>query len=190
MIFSDDGLIDLLSSGALEITDVDLSTIQPSSIDLRLSPLFRVFDTHKYTHIDPHDRQPDLTKLIDVKDRPFVLHPDEFVLGQTHECVTLDAKLTARIEGKSSNGRLGIQVHSTAGVIDPGFCGNITLELSNVAKLPVLLWPMMWIAQLTVFELSSPARRPYGSLGLNSKYQYQMQPTASLAFLNQPSDNL
>jgi dCTP deaminase len=182
VIYSDADLLALISSGELGVDPHPIiNAIQPSSIDLRLSQYFRVFNSSKYTHIDPRELPDDLTELVDVGARPFILHPGEFVLGSTVEKVTIGSTIAARIEGKSSNGRIGIQVHSTAGVIDPGFCGNITLELSNVASLPIELWPDMWIGQLTVFMMTSLARRPYGSPELGSKYQHQAGPTAPRA---------
>jgi dCTP deaminase len=184
MILSDRDLLAAINTDRLSIFPFDESAVQPSTIDLRLSQYFRVFDNSKYTHIDPRESQDDLTTLIDVESRPFILHPGEFVLGSTHEKIQIGNDVAARVEGKSSNGRLGIQVHSTAGVIDPGFQGNITLELSNVARLPVILQPGMWIAQLTVIEMTSSARRPYGHRELNSKYQDQIGPAVSKSCLN------
>lgn len=184
MILSDVDLLKALDVGDFEVTPFDLAALQPSTIDLRLSQYFRVFDNSKYTHIDPRQPQEDLTSAVDIGTRPFILHPGEFVLGSTCETVAIGPSLAARVEGKSSNGRLGIQVHSTAGVIDPGFRGSITLELSNIARLPVVLWPQMWIAQLTIIQMTSPARRPYGSGGLNSKYQNQSGPMASRSYRN------
>src|SRR5689334_16779472 len=135
--------------------------LQPSSIDIRLDRYFRVFDNTRYTHIDPQLRQDELTTLVEADgDEPFVLHPGEFVLGSTFEAVTLPDDLAGRLEGKSSLGRLGLLTHSTAGFIDPGFTGHITLELSNVANLPITLWPGMKIGQLCLFRLSTPAGRP------------------------------
>jgi dCTP deaminase len=184
VILSDVDLLSALGSGSLAVSPFGNGMLQPSSIDLRLSRYFRVFDNSKYTHIDPRASQEDLTTMVDKGIEPFILHPGEFVLGSTYESVEVGPTLAARVEGKSSNGRLGIQVHSTAGVIDPGFRGNITLELSNIARLPVMLWPQMWIAQLTVIQMTSSARWPYGSEGLNSKYQNQTGPVASLSHKN------
>jgi dCTP deaminase len=158
--------------------------IQPSSIDVRLDKFFRVFDNHKYASIDPSIEQPDLTRLVEVDgDKPFVLHPGEFVLGSTFESVSLPDDIAARLEGKSSLGRLGLLTHSTAGFIDPGFEGNVTLELSNTATLPINLWPGMKIGQLCFFQLSSPAEHPYGSSAYGSRYRGQRGPTASKSFL-------
>jgi dCTP deaminase len=159
--------------------------LQPSSIDVRLDRFFRVFVNTKYTHIDPSLQQDELTSLVEPEgDEPFVLHPGEFVLGSTFEQITLPDDLAGRLEGKSSLGRLGLLTHSTAGFIDPGFSGHITLELSNVANLPITLWPGMKIGQLCLFRLSSPAEHPYGSAGVGSRYQGQRGPTPSKAYLN------
>jgi dCTP deaminase len=184
MLLSDRGLKWHIAAEALTITPFDESLIQPASIDVRLDKWFRVFNNHQYTHIDPSTEQADLTRLVEVKDGPFVLHPGEFVLGSTLETVSLDASLAARAEGKSSLGRLGLLVHSTAGFIDPGFSGQVTLELSNVANLPITLWPGMKIGQLCVFQLSSPAEAPYGSGAAGSRYQSQAGPTPSRAWEN------
>lgn len=163
----------------------DPSMVQPSSIDVRLDGLFRVFNNSRYTHIDPKLPQEELTTLVEVRgDDPFILHPGEFVLGSTLEQVTIPAHLAARLEGKSSLGRLGLVTHSTAGFIDPGFSGHITLELSNVANLPIALYPGMKVGQLAIFQMTSPAEKPYGSGAVGSKYQGQRGPTASKAYLN------
>jgi len=159
--------------------------IQPSSIDVRLDRFFRLFSNHKYPYIDPAENQPDLTRLVEVDgDEPFILHPGEFVLGSTYERVTLPDDIAARLEGKSSLGRLGLLTHSTAGFIDPGFTGHVTLELSNVATLPIKLWPGMKIGQMCFFRLTSPAEKPYGSAAYSSRYQGQRGPTASRSYLN------
>ena len=164
---------------------LDLGMVQPSSVDVRLDRFFRLFDNHKYQHIDPAVDQPDLTRLVEVDAmESFVLHPGEFVLGATYEAVTLPDDIAARLEGKSSLGRLGLLTHSTAGFIDPGFSGHVTLELSNVATLPITLWPGMKIGQLCFFRLSSPAEHPYGSDKYGSRYQGQSGPTASRSFQN------
>ena len=158
--------------------------VQPSSVDVRIDRYFRLFDNHKYAVIDPALEQPELTRLVEVaSDEPFVLHPGEFVLASTYERVTLPDDVAARLEGKSSLGRLGLLTHSTAGFIDPGFSGHVTLELSNVATLPIKLWPGMKIGQLCFFRLSSPAEQPYGTV-LGSRYQGQRGPTASRSYLN------
>jgi dCTP deaminase len=154
-------------------------------MDVRIDRFFRLFDNHKYPFIDPAEDQPELTRLIEVgSDRPFILHPGEFVLGSTYELISLPDDIAARLEGKSSLGRLGLLTHSTAGFIDPGFSGHVTLELSNVATLPIKLWPGMKIGQLCFFRLSSPAEKPYGSKDYSSRYQGQRGPTASRSFQN------
>ncbi|GAA2815710.1 dCTP deaminase [Saccharopolyspora taberi] len=185
MLLSDRDLRKELADGRLELDPFDAAMIQPSSIDVRLDRYFRVFDNTKYTHIDPSQQQDELTSLREVPDgEPFVLHPGEFVLGSTFELVSLPDDLAGRLEGKSSLGRLGLLTHSTAGFIDPGFTGHITLELSNVANLPITLWPGMKIGQLCLFRLSSPADHPYGSREAGSRYQGQRGPTPSRAYLN------
>jgi len=172
-----------LDAGRIGLDPYDPTLIQPSSIDVRLDRLFRLFDNHKYPFIDPAADQPELTRLVEAKaDEPFILHPGEFVLGSTYEFVTLPDDVAARLEGKSSLGRLGLLTHSTAGFIDPGFGGHVTLELSNVATLPIKLWPGMKIGQLCFFKLSSPAEHPYGSSEYGSRYQGQRGPTASRSF--------
>ncbi len=169
-----------LESGRVRIDPYDPSDLQPSSVDLHLDRSFRVFRNNRYPFIDVRAPQPDLTEMLRVEDdEPFILHPGEFVLGQTIEWVELPDDLVARLEGKSSLGRLGLLIHSTAGYVDPGWRGNLTLELSNVAKLPIALYYGMRIGQISFFRMSNPVERPYGSLGLGSKYQGQSEPTAS-----------
>ena len=185
MLLSDRDLVSEIKSGQLGLDPFEPSLVQPSSIDVRLDRLFRVFNNHLYTHIDPAERQDDLTTLVDVPDgEAFILHPGEFVLASTLETVTLGQQLAARLEGKSSLGRLGLLVHSTAGFIDPGFSGHVTLELSNVASLPIRLWPGMKIGHICVLRLSSPAEHPYGSAVYGSRYQHQRGPTASRSWRN------
>lgn len=185
MLLSDRDLRSEISSGRVGIEPFDDALVQPSSIDVRLDRLFRVFNNTRYTHIDPAKRQDELTTLVEpAPGEPFVLHPGEFVLGSTLELFTLPDDLAGRLEGKSSLGRLGLLTHSTAGFIDPGFSGHITLELSNVANLPITLWPGMKIGQLCILRLSSPSERPYGSAGVGSKYQGQRGPTPSRAYEN------
>ncbi|HEY7592773.1 MAG TPA: dCTP deaminase [Actinophytocola sp.] len=185
MLLSDRDLRKELESGRFGLDPFDLAMLQPSSIDVRLDRFFRVFNNTKYTHIDPSRQQDDLTALVEAAgDEPFVLHPGEFVLGSTFESVSLPDDLAGRLEGKSSLGRLGLLTHSTAGFIDPGFEGHITLELSNVANLPITLWPGMKIGQLCLFRLSSAAENPYGSQAAGSRYQGQRGPTPSRAYLN------
>lgn len=184
-MLSDGDLRKELAAGRLGLDPLDEAMIQPSSVDVRLDRFFRVFNNTKYTHIDPRQQQDDLTTLVEtVDDEPFVLHPGEFVLGSTFESVQLPDDLAGRLEGKSSLGRLGLLTHSTAGFIDPGFTGHITLELSNVANLPITLWPGMKIGQLCLFRLTSPAEHPYGSTSAGSRYQGQRGPTPSRAYLN------
>ncbi|MEO7745459.1 MAG: dCTP deaminase [Actinomycetota bacterium] len=183
MLLSDRDIRAELASGRVALDPLDLAMVQPSSVDVRLDRYFRLFDNHKYPVIDPSIDQPDLTRLVKVEpDESFVLHPGEFVLGSTYEQITLPDDVAARLEGKSSLGRLGLLTHSTAGFIDPGFDGHVTLELSNVATLPILLWPGMKIGQLCFFRLSSPAEHPYGSGPYGSRYQGQRGPTASRSF--------
>ncbi|WP_158847289.1 dCTP deaminase [Saccharothrix deserti] len=185
MLLSDRDLRKEVDSGRLVLEPFDDVMVQPSSIDVRLDRFFRVFNNTRYTHIDPAMQQDDLTSLVEpADDEPFVLHPGEFVLGSTFELVTLPDDLAGRLEGKSSLGRLGLLTHSTAGFIDPGFSGHITLELSNVANLPITLWPGMKIGQLCLFRLSSSAEFPYGSAQAGSRYQGQRGPTPSRAYLN------
>jgi dCTP deaminase len=185
VLLSDQDLRKEVESGRLLLDPFDVEMVQPSSIDVRLDRFFRVFNNTKYTHIDPSMQQDELTSLVEAPaDEPFVLHPGEFVLGSTYEMVTLPDDLAGRLEGKSSLGRLGLLTHSTAGFIDPGFSGHITLELSNVANLPITLHPGMKIGQLCLFKLSSPAEHPYGSKQAGSRYQGQRGPTPSRAYLN------
>lgn len=185
MLLSDRDLLTEIDNKRVAVEPFDIEMIQPSSIDVRLDRMFRVFENHKYPHIDPSIEQADLTRLIEPEgDDPFILHPGEFVLGSTLEVVSLPDDLAGRLEGKSSLGRLGLLTHSTAGFIDPGFSGHITLELSNVATLPIKLFPGMKIGQLCLFRLSSPADHPYGSDKYGSRYQGQRGPTASRSFAN------
>jgi dCTP deaminase len=185
MLLSDRDILDAVASSRLRVDPWEPDLLQPSSVDVRLDRYFRVFNNSQYTHIDPAQQQDDLTTLVEPKDEdPFVLHPGEFVLGSTVEIVTLPDDLAGRLEGKSSLGRLGLLTHSTAGFIDPGFTGHITLELSNVANLPITLWPGMKIGQLCLFRLSSPAQHPYGAAKYGSRYQGQRGPTPSRSHLN------
>jgi dCTP deaminase len=185
MLLSDRDIIAAVESGQLVVDPWDAELLQPSSVDVRLDRYFRVFNNTQYTHIDPGLQQDELTTLVEPKgDDPFVLHPGEFVLGSTLEIVTLPDDLAGRLEGKSSLGRLGLLTHSTAGFIDPGFTGHLTLELSNVANLPIMLWPGMKIGQLCLLRLSSAARNPYGSAAVGSRYQGQRGPTPSRSYLN------
>jgi dCTP deaminase len=185
VLLSDRDIKSELASGRIGLEPSHPEMVQPSSVDVRLDRYFRLFDNHKYPYIDPAEDQPDLTHLIESKpNEAFILHPGEFVLGSTYEQITLPDDVAARLEGKSSLGRLGLLTHSTAGFIDPGFSGHVTLELSNVATLPIKLWPGMKIGQLCFFQLSSAAEKPYGSAEYSSRYQGQRGPTASRSFQN------
>jgi len=183
VLLSDRDIRAELESGRVGLDPYDPTMIQPSSVDVRLDRFFRVFENHRYPHIDPAVEQPDLTRLVEPDgDEPFILHPGEFALASTYEVVTLPDDIAGRLEGKSSLGRLGLLTHSTAGFIDPGFSGHVTLELSNVATLPIKLWPGMKIGQLCLFRLSSAAEHPYGSALYGSRYQGQRGPTPSRSF--------
>ena len=185
MLLSDRDILAHVSAGEIGLDPWEPGMVQPSSVDVRLDKFFRVFENHKYPSIDPSIEQPELTRMIEVDaEEAFVLHPGEFVLGSTYEKVSLGPSVAARLEGKSSLGRLGLLTHSTAGFIDPGFSGHVTLELSNMATLPVKLWPGMKIGQLCFFQLSSPAEHPYGSSQYGSRYQGQRGPTPSRSHLN------
>ena len=185
MLLSDRDIRAAIDSERLGISPCDPELIQPSSVDVRLDKFFRVFNNSRYTHIDPKLEMEDLTTLREVgDDEGFVLHPGEFVLGATLEEFRLPADLAGRLEGKSSLGRLGLLTHSTAGFIDPGFCGHITLELSNVANLPITLWPGMKVGQLALCAMTSPAESPYGAGALGSKYEGLRGPTPSKSYLN------
>ena len=180
VILSDRSLREAIAAGRLVVDPLDDDAIQPSSIDVRLDNHFRVFYTARHPYIDVKQPMEDLTELVEVKpDDAFILHPGEFVLGSTLEQVGIPPDLAARLEGKSSLGRLGLMTHSTAGFLDPGFTGHVTLELSNVANLPITLYPGMRIGQIAVFQLTTAAERPYGSRGVGSKYQGQRGPTPS-----------
>ena len=185
MLLSDRDIKAEIAAQRIQLEPLDLGMVQPSSIDVRIDRYFRLFDNHKYPVIDPAEDQPDLTRMIEVDPAEgFILHPGEFVLASTFEQITLPDDVAARLEGKSSLGRLGLLTHSTAGFIDPGFSGHVTLELSNVATLPIRLWPGMKIGQLCFFRLSSAAEKPYGSSEYGSRYLGQRGPTASRSFQN------
>ena len=185
MLLSDRDIKEQISAKRVAIEPFDTAMVQPSSVDVRLDRFFRVFENHKYSEIDPSVEQPELTRELEVAaDEHFILHPGEFVLASTYEVITLPDDIAGRLEGKSSLGRLGLLTHSTAGFIDPGFSGHITLELSNVANLPVKLFPGMKIGQLCLIKLSSPAEHPYGSAVYGSRYQGQRGPTPSKSWLN------
>ena len=185
MLLSDRDIRAELAASRVQVEPFDEKMVQPSSVDVRLDRFFRVFENHKYESIDPSVEQSELTREIAVgADEFFILHPGEFVLASTYEVITLPDDIAGRLEGKSSLGRLGLLTHSTAGFIDPGFSGHITLELSNVANLPVKLFPGMKIGQLCLIKLTSPAEHPYGSALYGSRYQGQRGPTASKSWLN------
>jgi dCTP deaminase len=180
MVLSDGSIRAAIGAGRIALDPYDAGLIQPASIDVRCDRRFRVFRNSRYGFIDVKQPMPDLTELVEADgEEPFILHPGEFVLGATLERVRLGDDLVARLEGKSSLGRLGLQVHSTAGFIDPGFDGHVTLELSNVANLPITLYAGMKVGQLSFLELDAPAEQPYGAGRLGSKYQGQVGPTPS-----------
>jgi len=183
VLLSDRDIRAAIAAGRVTLEPYDATMVQPSSVDVRIDRYFRVFENHRYPHIDPSVEQAELTRLVEPEgDEPFILHPGEFVLGSTYEVVSLPDDVSARLEGKSSLGRLGLLTHSTAGFIDAGFSGHVTLELSNVATLPIKLWPGMKIGQLCFFRLTSPAEAPYGSGAQGSRYQGQRGPTPSRSF--------
>jgi dCTP deaminase len=185
VILSDRTIREELAAGRIVIDPLDEANIQPSSVDLRCDRFFRVFRNHTTMAIDVKQEQPELTELVEIpEDGVFMLHPGEFVLGSTLERVVVPDDIVARVEGKSSLGRLGLLIHSTAGFVDPGFDGHITLELSNVATLPITLYPAMKIGQVSFLRMTTPADRPYGSAGTGSKYQGQRGPTPSRYFEN------
>ncbi len=184
MVLSDRTIARLLAEGRIEIDPYDPALLQPSSVDVRVDRWFRVFRNNLYPFIDVKQEQEHLTELVEIEDEPFILHPDEFVLGSTLERVRLPDDLVARLEGKSSLGRLGLLIHSTAGFIDPGWDGHVTLELSNVANLPITIYRGMKIGQLSFMELSEPAANPYGAGAIGSKYQGQQGPTPSRYWQN------
>src|SRR3954468_9527416 len=185
MVLSDRTIARCLEEGRIEIDPYDDSLLQPSSVDVRVDRYFRVFHNNRYPFIDVREPQEDLTELVEVDNgTPFTLHPGEFVLGSTLERIRLPDDLVARLEGKSSLGRLGLLIHSTAGFIDPGFGGNITLELSNVANLPITIYPGMPIGQISFMRMDQAVENPYGAGKNASKYQGQAEPTPSRFYLN------
>jgi dCTP deaminase len=185
VLLSDRDIRAEIEGGRVLLDPWEPTMLQPSSIDVRLDKYFRLFDNHKYPYIDPAEDQPDLTRLVEIAhDEPLILHPGEFVLGSILETVTLPDDIAARVEGKSSLGRLGLLIHSTAGFIDPGWDGHVTLELSNVANLPITIYFGMKIGQLSFVQLTEPAETPYGSGKLGSKYQGQQGPTPSRYWQN------
>ena len=185
VVLSDRSIKSEIAAGRILIEPFDESLVQPSSVDVRVDRKFRVFHNARYPYIDVRQPMDDLTEAVTVEeDRPFILHPGEFVLGQTLERVTLPNDLVARLEGKSSLGRLGLLIHSTAGFVDSGFSGNLTLELSNVANLPITIYHGMPIGQISFMRMDGPVDRPYGAESNTSKYQGQTEPTASRFFEN------
>jgi dCTP deaminase len=189
VVLSDRTIRAEVESGRIVIDPFDAKMVQPSSVDVRVDRRFRVFHNARYPYIDVREPMDDLTELVEVEgERPFILHPGEFVLGQTLEHVTLPDDLVARLEGKSSLGRLGLLIHSTAGFVDSGFSGNLTLELSNVANLPITIYYRMPIGQLSFMRMDGPVERPYGSRETSNKYQGQTEPTPSRFHLNFESD--
>jgi dCTP deaminase len=185
VVLSDNTIRAEIEAERILIDPFDPALVQPSSVDVRVDNQFRVFQNSRYPYIDVRQPMEDLTELVEVEgDEPFILHPGEFVLGQTLERVTLPNDLVARLEGKSSLGRLGLLIHSTAGFVDSGFSGNLTLELSNVANLPITIYHRMPIGQLSFMRMDAPVDRPYGSAETGSKYQGQTEPTASRFYLN------
>jgi dCTP deaminase len=190
VVLSDKTIRSEIESGRIAIDPYDAELIQPSSIDVRVDRQFRVFHNGRYPYIDVRRELPDLTELVTIDDEgPFILHPGEFVLGQTLEKVTLPDDLVARLEGKSSLGRLGLLIHSTAGFVDAGFSGNLTLELSNVANLPITIYHGMPIGQISFMRMDGPVEKPYGQGAKGSKYQGQAEPTPSRFFENFPADD-
>jgi len=189
VVLSDRTIRQEIESGRIVFDPYEPAMVQPSSVDVRVDNSFRVFHNARYPFIDVRRPMEDLTELVEVDaDEPFILHPGEFVLGQTLERVRLPDDLVARLEGKSSLGRLGLLIHSTAGFIDAGFEGNLTLELSNVANLPITIYQGMPIGQISFMRMDAPVENPYGSGEAGSKYQGQAEPTPSRFYLNFDSD--
>jgi dCTP deaminase len=185
VVLSDRTIAARIAEGRIRIDPYDEALLQPSSVDVRVDRTFRVFHNARYPYIDVKQAQEALTELVEIEgDEPFILHPGEFVLGATLERITLPDDLVARLEGKSSLGRLGLLIHSTAGFIDPGFDGHVTLELSNVANLPITIYDRMKIGQISFMQMTEPAASPYGSKELGSKYQGQRGPTPSRYYEN------
>ncbi len=188
MVLSDRTIATAIADGRIGIDPYDAALLQPSSVDVRVDRTFRVFHNARYPYIDVKQAQEALTEIVEIDgDEPFILHPGEFVLGSTLERITLPNDLVARLEGKSSLGRLGLLIHSTAGFIDPGFDGHVTLELSNVANLPITIYYTMKIGQISFMQMTEPASKPYGTDTIGSKYQGQRGPTPSRYWQNFPS---
>ena len=185
MILSDRSIRDQIAAGRLVIDPFDPERVQPSSVDLRLDRAFLVFRNTRQAYLDVREPVDHLMERIELDDEePIVLHPSEFILGSTMESVTIPDDLVGRLEGRSSVGRLGVVIHSTAGYIDPGFSGQITLEIANLANIPVRLYPGMRIAQISFSLMTTPAEVPYGQRRLGSKYQGQGSPTPSRLYLD------
>jgi len=185
MILSDRSIREQIAAGRIVVDPLADRDIQPSSIDLHIDRYFRVFRNHTMRVIDVKEDQEELTELVEIGgEDSLILHPGEFVLGSTLERVAIPDDVVGRLEGKSSLGRLGLLIHSTAGFIDPGFDGQLTLELSNVANLPITLYPGMKIGQISFLQMTTPAEHPYGSREAGSKYQHQVGPRPSRYFEN------
>jgi dCTP deaminase len=185
VVLSDRTIKAEIAAGRIVIDPYNETLVQPSSVDIRVDRKFRVFHNHRYPYIDVRQPMDDLTELVEIPDdEPFVLHPGEFVLGQTLEWIKLPDDVVARLEGKSSLGRLGLLIHSTAGFVDPCWEGNLTLELSNVANLPVTIYYGMPIGQISFMRMDGPVERPYGGAEAGSKYQGQAEPTPSRFYKN------
>ncbi len=181
MILSDRDILKKIEKGELGIKPFDPSNVQPSTVDLKLDSKLRVFDNWKMGIVDLKEEK-DYSKVVEVGEEGFVIHPGEFILGSTVEKVSLPRDLAAKLEGRSSLGRLGLVIHATAGYVDPGFSGFLTLEISNISRMPIRVYPEMRIAQICFFNMSSPVKNPYGSKEVGSKYQGQKGPTSSLIF--------
>ena len=181
-VLSDHTIKTLIAEGRIVVDPLGDGCIQPASVDVHLDKHILVFRNSRRPFIDVRQDLSDLTEMEEIGEQPFMLHPGEFVLGSTLESIEIPDDLVARLEGKSSLGRIGLLIHSTAGYVDPGWKGNLTLELSNVANLPITLYHGMKIGQLSFLQLSTPADVPYGSPELGSKYQGQTVPTASRAY--------
>ena len=183
MVLSDKSIRELIGSGRLVIKPFEESLIQPSSYNIRLANSFRFFRNIKQAYLDVRQPVGDFMETVKMADdEPIIIHPREFILGETLEYFEIPRDLVGRLEGKSSLGRIGIIIHSTAGYVDPGFKGTLTLEISNLANIPIALYPKMKIAQMSFHFLSTPAENPYGSAKLGSKYQGQRGPTESKLF--------
>ena len=185
MLLSDKSITQAIRAQEIVIDPFDENMVQPASIDLRLGKKLRVFRSTRVPHIDVMQELPGLTELVEIDEvNPFYLHPNEFALGVILEKVCLPNNIAGRLDGKSSLGRLGLMVHSTAGFVDPGWKGHLTLELSNVSQLPISLYYAMKISQISFLQLDRPAEHPYGATSLGSKYQDQAEPTPSRYYLN------